>query len=85
VAEALAMQLQAPTEELAHKRLSDREHEVFLLLAAGKSVTEIAERLHLSVKTVSTHKTHVFEKMNLASVADLVRYAMAHRLLDAPE
>jgi DNA-binding NarL/FixJ family response regulator len=85
VAEALAMQLQAPTEELAHKRLSDREHEVFLLLAAGKSVTEIAERLHLSVKTVSTHKTHVFEKMSLGSVADLVRYAMAHQLLDTPE
>lgn len=86
VAEALALGLQAPGgEELPHKRLSDREHEVFLLLAAGQSVTAIAERLHLSVKTVSTHKTHVHEKLGLASLAELVRYAVTHRLLDAPD
>ncbi|HTO50381.1 MAG TPA: response regulator transcription factor [Burkholderiales bacterium] len=85
VAEALALGLQAPSEELPHKRLSDREHEVFLLLAAGQSVTAIAERLHLSVKTVSTHKTHIHEKLGLASLAELVRYAVAHRLLDAPD
>jgi DNA-binding NarL/FixJ family response regulator len=86
VAEALALRLQAPSsDELPHKRLSDREHEVFLLLAAGQSVTAIAERLHLSVKTVSTHKTHIHEKLGLASLAELVRYAVAHRLLDAPD
>jgi DNA-binding NarL/FixJ family response regulator len=86
VAEALALGLQAPGgEELPHKRLSGREYEVFLLLAAGQSVTAIAERLHLSVKTVSTHKTHVHEKMNLGSLAELVRYAVTHRLLDSPD
>jgi DNA-binding NarL/FixJ family response regulator len=86
VAEALAIGLQAPgAEALPHKRLTDREHEVFLLLAAGQSVTAIAERLHLSVKTVSTHKTHIHEKLGLGSLAELVRYAVAHRLLDSPD
>jgi DNA-binding NarL/FixJ family response regulator len=85
VAEALAAGLQAPANELPHKRLSDREYEVLLLLAGGESVSGIAERLHLSVKTVSTHKTHIFEKMNLGSLADLVRYALAHKLLDSPD
>ncbi|PWT76960.1 MAG: DNA-binding response regulator [Proteobacteria bacterium] len=85
VAEALAMGLQTPSEEAPHKRLSDREYEVFVRLATGESVTTIAERLNLSVKTVSTHKTHILEKMNLSSLADLVRYAIAHRLLDSPE
>lgn len=85
VAEALAVGLQASADQLPHKRLSDREYEVFLLLAGGESVTGIAERLHLSVKTVSTHKTHVLEKMSLASLADLVRYALAHKLLESPD
>jgi DNA-binding NarL/FixJ family response regulator len=84
-AEALAMGLQAPTEELPHKRLTDREYEILLLLAGGASITAIAERLHLSVKTVSTHKTHVLEKMGLGSLADLVRYAITHRLLEGPD
>jgi DNA-binding NarL/FixJ family response regulator len=83
-AEALALGLQSPGEEFAHKRLSDREYEVFLLLAGGASVTEIAARLNLSVKTVSTHNTHVLEKMGLGSLADLVRYANTHKL-DSPD
>ena len=85
VAEALALGLQTSGEKLPHKRLSDREYEVFLLLAAGQSVTAIAERLHLSAKTVSTHKTHIHEKLGLASLAELVRYAVTHRLLDEPD
>lgn len=85
VAESLALGLQSAGEEAPHKRLSDREYDVFLRLAAGDSVTSIAERLSLSVKTVSTHKTHILEKMNLASLADLVRYAMTHQLLDSPD
>lgn len=85
VAEALALDLQASGDGPPHKRLSDREHEVFLLLAAGQSVTAIAERLHLSVKTVSTHKTHIHEKLGLGSLAELVRYAVTHRLLDSPD
>ena len=65
-----------------HARLSDREYEVFRLLAAGRSPTEIARRLHLSVKTVSTHKTRILEKLRLGGTAELVRYALEHRLLD---
>jgi DNA-binding NarL/FixJ family response regulator len=85
VAEALALDLQSPAgEELPHKRLTDREHEVFLLLAAGHSVSAIAERLRLSVKTVSTHKTHIHDKLGLPSLAELVRYAVTHQLLDPP-
>ena len=64
-----------------HARLSDREFEVFKLLAGGASPTDIARQLHLSVKTVSTHKTRVLEKLGLGGTAELVRYALEHRLL----
>jgi DNA-binding NarL/FixJ family response regulator len=67
-------------DALPHARLSDREFEVFRLLVAGEGPTGIAERLHLSVKTVSTHKTRILEKMGMESTADLVRYAVANRL-----
>ena len=63
-----------------HTRLSNREFEVFRLLVEGLGPTEIADRLHLSVKTVSTHKTRILEKMGMQSTADLVRYAVANGL-----
>jgi len=69
-------------EALPHTLLSDREFEIFKLLAEGRSPTEIAAQLRLSVKTVSTHKTRVLQKMNLGGTADLVRYALEHRLLE---
>jgi DNA-binding NarL/FixJ family response regulator len=69
------------TDAAPHERLSDREFEVLRLLAAGRSPTEIADQLHLSVKTVSTHKTHVLEKLGLDNAADLVRYAIQHGLV----
>ncbi len=65
-----------------HTLLSDREFEVFRQLVAGRSITEIAAALHLSVKTISTHKARILEKMAMASTAELVRYAVEHRLLD---
>lgn len=65
-----------------HTRLSNREYEVFRMIVAGQSVTDIAEVLGLSVKTISTHKARILEKMDLASQADLVRYAVEHELLD---
>jgi DNA-binding NarL/FixJ family response regulator len=65
-----------------HTALSDREFEVFRQLVAGRSITEIAEALHLSVKTISTHKARILEKMAMASTAELVRYAVEQRLLD---
>jgi DNA-binding NarL/FixJ family response regulator len=84
VAEQLALEAMpagASTREEPHRSLSDREFEVFRMLVAGTSVSEIARRLHLSVKTVSTHKTNLLAKMKMGSVAELVRYAMEHRLL----
>jgi len=65
-----------------HTALSDREFEVFRQLVAGRSITEIAAALHLSVKTISTHKSRILEKMAMASTAELVRYAVERRLLD---
>jgi len=68
-------------QKASHEALSDREFEVMRLLVEGLGPTEIGERLHLSVKTVSTHKTRILEKLNLGSTAELVRYAMEHKLL----
>ena len=63
-----------------HEALSDREFEVMRLLVEGLGPTEIGERLHLSVKTVSTHKTRILDKLNVKSTAELVRYALEHKL-----
>jgi DNA-binding NarL/FixJ family response regulator len=80
VSEAAAASLMV-SEQRLHGALSDREFEVLRLLASGLGPTEIGERLHLSVKTVSTHKARILEKLELGSTADLVRYAMEHKLL----
>jgi DNA-binding NarL/FixJ family response regulator len=64
-----------------HEALSDREFEVLRLLVEGLGPTEIGEKLHLSVKTVSTHKTRILEKLQLGSTAELVRYALDHKLV----
>ena len=82
VAEQLAHSAMPHAEGPPHAALSDREYQVFQLLVAGKSVSDIAAELNLSVKTVSTHKAHVFEKMRLANQAELIRYAIRHRLAD---
>jgi two-component system, NarL family, invasion response regulator UvrY len=65
-----------------HLALSDREHEVFRQLAGGRTVSEIAGELCLSVKTVSTYRGRVLEKLGLRSTADLLRYAIERRLFD---
>jgi DNA-binding NarL/FixJ family response regulator len=77
---AAASLMSADADKAPHERLSDREFEVLRLLVEGLGPSEIGERLHLSVKTVSTHKTRILEKMGLASAADLVRYALEHKL-----
>jgi two-component system, NarL family, invasion response regulator UvrY len=79
VGEAAAAHLLS-RDKAPHQALSDREFEVLRLLVEGLGPTEIGERLHLSVKTVSTHKTHILEKLELKSTAELVRYAIEHRL-----
>ena len=81
VAEQLAMNIMAPEKELAHQQLSNKEFEIFNLLAKGKTITEIGTQLHLSVKTVSTHKSRIFHKMGMHSLVEIVQYALAHHLL----
>jgi DNA-binding NarL/FixJ family response regulator len=68
-------------DRLPHERLSDREFEVFRLLGGGKSVTEIAHALNLSVKTVSTHRARILEKTGLRTNADVVQYVQSHHLV----
>ncbi|EGF32899.1 Two-component response regulator [Oxalobacteraceae bacterium IMCC9480] len=81
VAEQLAMDAMPSDDDYPHKKLSDREFEVFSLLVSGKTITDIADMLHLSAKTVSTHKTRILHKMGMSSLAELVQYAVACRLL----
>ena len=82
VAEQLALGAMPGAEGPAHQRLSDREFEVFQLLVAGETVTDIASKLNLSGKTVSTHKARLMDKLGIDNQADLVRYAMKHGLSD---
>lgn len=79
MADALATAVTAP--EAPHLKLSDRELQVYRLLIAGKSPTEIAADLALSIKTVSTYRTRIAEKLNANSLADMIRYAYDHGLL----
>ncbi|MBI3149853.1 MAG: response regulator transcription factor [Betaproteobacteria bacterium] len=84
VAELLARDVMPARNSLPHQGLSDREFQVFRMIASGSGITEIAEALSLSVKTVSTHKARIMQKMNLANQAELIRYALTHRLTDQP-
>jgi DNA-binding NarL/FixJ family response regulator len=83
VAQQLALGAMPGHEIAPHASLSQREFEVFRHLLAGASVTEIAQQLHLSVKTVSTHKTHLMQKLGVHNPTELVRYAIRHGLADA--
>jgi DNA-binding NarL/FixJ family response regulator len=82
VAEQLARAAQGATGAAPHEALTDREFQVLRLLAAGVSLTEIGEQLHLSVKTISTHKARILEKLGLTNQAELIRYAIAHGLAE---
>jgi DNA-binding NarL/FixJ family response regulator len=85
LAESVAFERHGDHNEFPHLLLSDREFTVFQLLAAGLNNSEIARRLFISVKTVSTYKTRLFFKMHMRSQADLVRYAIKHHLVDEKE
>lgn len=85
VAEQLALGAMPRADGPPHALLSDREYQVFRLLVSGKAVSEIAGQLNLSVKTVSTHKARLMEKMGIGNQAELVRYAMRHGLTDEGE
>lgn len=82
VAEALALGLTTRQDALPHTLLSNREYQIFLLIAAGRGITEIGDELFLSVKTVSTHKTRIMQKMNLSNTTELIRYVLKHKLID---
>jgi two-component system, NarL family, invasion response regulator UvrY len=81
LAEKLAVFIGDETTRPPHEKLSDREFEVLRMLALGKTVTEVAEELLLSVKTVSTYRSRVLEKMKMTSNADLTRYALQNELI----
>jgi DNA-binding NarL/FixJ family response regulator len=80
-AELLADEMSGERSGVLHDALSDRELQVFLRLARGESVSDIAEQLHLSVKTISTYRSRVTEKLNVSSNAELATYALRHGLI----
>jgi DNA-binding NarL/FixJ family response regulator len=80
VAEQLALGAMPATDATPHTALSDREFQVFRMLADGQAVSDIAARLNLSVKTVSTHKARLMQKLGVGTTAELIRYALTHRL-----
>jgi DNA-binding NarL/FixJ family response regulator len=85
MAERFAQSLNEPVESLPHQRLSDREFDVFRRIASGQTITEIANELCVSTKTVSTYKTRILEKMQMPHEAALVRYAVRHKLFGEDE
>jgi two-component system invasion response regulator UvrY len=82
LADKLIANLDEPTDKPFHELLSDREHEVMRMIAEGVSLTDIGERLHVSVKTISSYRSRIMEKMQMKSNAELTRYAMTHNLID---
>lgn len=80
-AELLARELTGETSAAPHEKLSDRELQVFLRLARGESVSDIGGALHLSVKTISTYRSRLLEKLGVASNAELATYALRHGLI----
>jgi two-component system, NarL family, invasion response regulator UvrY len=82
LAEQLANGVSEPAEKPAHEMLSDREYEVMLMIARGKTVKEIGADLCLSVKTISTYREHIVHKMNLRNNAEIIRYALQHGLVE---
>jgi DNA-binding NarL/FixJ family response regulator len=81
LAQALAMEASGSAPEPPHRQLSTREFQIFVQLAAGKTVTDIGDELCLSVKTVSTYRTRILEKMNLSRNAELTAYALRNNLM----
>lgn len=82
LAERLAEAITDDSERPPHEHLSDREYEVFILIASGKTLTQIAEQLSLSVATVSTYRARIIEKTNLRSNAEMIRYGLERALVE---
>jgi len=82
LAEKLALDLEITTGRPLHESLSDREYQVMCMIASGKTLKEIAEQLSLSIKTISTYRSRILEKMNMKSNAELTHHAIKNRLVD---
>ena len=82
LAEKLALDLEITTGRPPHESLSDREYQVMCMIASGKTLKEIAEQLSLSIKTISTYRSRILEKMNMKSNAELTHHAIKNRLVD---
>ncbi len=82
LAEKLALEISAPTDRPLHEGLSDREFQVMRMIAAGKTVTQIAEELSLSAKTISTYRARILQKMNFKTNADMIHYAIQNGLTE---
>lgn len=82
VAERIALDYGVPHNETSHTQLSDREYQIFEMLVAGKNITAIADALSISVKTISTHKARILQKMRMSSNAELIHYAIEHALFE---
>lgn len=82
VIEELVMNLQPERTQRPHEALSDREYQVLRMIASGLTVSQVAQRLSLSVKTVSTYRARVLEKMNMKTTAELMHYGIQHNLVD---
>ena len=82
LAEKLAMQIGNPVTEDPHRKLSDREYLVMTMLAGGQTLTQISKMLSLSIKTISTYRSRIMQKMRMATNADLTRYALKHGLVE---
>lgn len=78
----LALDVRENMERLPHETLSAREFEILRMLASGNTVSDIAEKLHLSVPTISTHRAHILEKMNMTTTAALISYAVRNGLVE---
>ena len=82
LAEKLAFDLETDAERQLHETLSDREYQVMRMIASGKTAKEIGEKLFLSVKTISTYRARILEKMEMKSNAELIHYALKHGLVE---
>lgn len=82
LAEKLALRVAAPEVDEPHKKLSDREYVVMKMLASGTTLTQIGKILSLSIKTISTYRSRILEKLKLDTNADLTRYALRHKLVE---
>ncbi len=82
MAEKLLDEIGTDSQYAPHELLSNKEFEVFKLIATGRSLTDIAEGMHVSIKTISTHRTRILEKTGFSANADFTRYALQHGLID---